>query len=244
MAQSRGRGDNHWAQIGVVALAVVVAGLAGYTLVRDPAVATGATPAPTISARLPTPTPTVTTPEVTVTVAGVGDSVTYDAGSWFRQAVEGGQVDGLVSVGNFGVADAPTIRVLNESLTRALVTRPDVVLIGGGTSDMLSGVPRATTVANLEVMVASVRAAGAKPVLETVPPSNERAARVGPLNDAIRSLAKSERVPLLDLYAVVGTDSGRYRDGMTDDLWHPNPSGYAAMTAEAVRQLTALHLTA
>jgi lysophospholipase L1-like esterase len=239
-------GDNHLAPIGAVTLALVVAGLAGYTLVWDPAVPVRATQVSTTSTPLPTPRETTTeeTGAPEVTVAGVGDSVISDTGSWFRQAVEGGQVDGLVSVGSFGGAGATTAGVMNESLTRSLTMGPDVVLIGGGTNDLLAAVPRITTVANLRVMVATVKAAGAKPVLVTVPPSNERAALVGPLNDAIRSLARSERVPLLDLYAAVGTGSGRYRAGMTGDLGHPNPTGYAAMTAEAVRQLTALHLTA
>jgi lysophospholipase L1-like esterase len=231
--------------VGVLVLAMMVAVMAGFTLMRDPAPPTSVSPAPTTSARLPTPTGTTAEPTRTtaeLTVVGVGDSVIYEAGSWYRQAVAGGQVDRLVSAGNFGVPGATTARIMNEPLTRALAKRPDVVLIGGGTNDMLSAVPLITTVANLQVMVATVKAAGAKPVLETVPPSNE-GVFVGRLNDAIRSLAKSEGVPLLDLFAVVGTDSGRYRDGMTTDLRHPNPTGYAVMTAEAVRQLTALRLT-
>ena len=143
------------------------------------------------------------------------------------------------------------IRVVNEGRPAELAAaalprlrailaarRPEVVLLMEGTNDL--GLPMATGDAAfyaIEMMLGAVQAAGAAPVLATIPPIRPTggraaaAARVEPYNRRIRALAAARGVPLVDVHGVLvrGGCSGAASSGLPcigqDDL-HPTARGY------------------
>jgi hypothetical protein len=93
--------------------------------------------------------------------------------------------------------------VLKESVRCELhVLRPSIALIMIGTSDVSSpATPVSDFAARLERVVAETSTAGTIPVLSTIPPREEKySARVAALNAAISKLARSQELPLWNLW--------------------------------------------
>jgi lysophospholipase L1-like esterase len=107
----------------------------------------------------------------------------------------------------------------------------DVVLIMEGSNDLrdygTSGEPSA--IAGLQQMIHTAKGRGIRPFLATIPPMNLNGFRGGAANlvagfdDRVRSLAASENVPLVDVYAALSTDIATY---IGFDGLHPTPAGY------------------
>ena len=129
--------------------------------------------------------------------------------------------------------------------------RPDVVLLMDGTNDLNS--PDAAELSHdvlaldaIEDMLDRIAAAGADAILATIPPirsstDSESAALVGPYNAALRSIALSRGVPLVDVHAVL---SSGYCQGMScigvDNL-HPTVEGYELIATAFFERIVELY---
>jgi len=108
----------------------------------------------------------------------------------------------------------------------------DVVLIMEGSNDLRDNVTSGDIIAGLQQMIQTAKARGIRPFLATVPPMNLHGFRGGaanlvpPLDDQIRSLAMSQNVPLVDVYAALSTDVATY---IGFDGLHCTPAGYKKM---------------
>lgn len=164
-----------------------------------------------------------------------GDSIIFNAGSWARRLCDRSAVVFCPTIAGHPGQD--TAGLLPFVASEVVPLHPEHVTITAGANDLYSEVTVEQTVANLRRICQDLRAAGIKPVLSTITPVNDRAAEVGPLNVAIRELARADAVPLLDVYGSVGTDEGTYRAGLTDDGVHPNAAGYDALLAAVDQQI-------
>lgn len=149
---------------------------------------------------------------------------------------------------------AQTIHVFNEGLPgeRAVAApprlsaalarhRPEVVLLMEGTNDLgVPGDPSATAALEaIDRMLQIIRAAGATPVLATVPPIRAsvlpaHAAWIPDFNHRVRSLAAARGVTLVDIHEVI--TRGRCSTGGSGSLpclgpdgVHPTVDGYGLM---------------
>lgn len=108
----------------------------------------------------------------------------------------------------------------------------DAVLLMEGSNDLSDGFARAA-IDSLRTMVREAKLRGVRPYLATIPPMDglsccPRRGSAAPLvpgfNDQIRSLAASENIPLVDVYAALNVSPREY---LSVDGLHPNSEGYA-----------------
>jgi len=103
--------------------------------------------------------------------------------------------------------------------------KPGYLCILYGANDLIMGLDRETTIANLTAMVQMAQANKTVPLLATLTPMiGEHAiwnGEVNKLNDDIRSLASSLDVTLVDLNAEFGDPAAL----LLDDGLHPNDQG-------------------
>ena len=123
-------------------------------------------------------------------------------------------------------------------------TRPDILLLMEGTNNLLFGSAGAADAAiSLRLMVQHAKSQNVRVLLATIPPqraggSRNRdfmAALVPVLNESIREIAKTENVPLVDIYEVFIKDMSLIG---SDDL-HPTARGFRVMADtffEAIKQ--------
>lgn len=140
---------------------------------------------------------------------------------------------------------AQTIRVTNAGKPgeqtvdglirfRALLTseRPEVLLLLDGHNDLGSTAQALEGYNSLVTMVREAKAAGLRVFLATLVPSIPGRLRSQPMglllqyNDAIRTLAASENVVLVDLYTLMLSEVNTL---IGVDGLHPNEAGYARM---------------
>jgi lysophospholipase L1-like esterase len=172
-----------------------------------------------------------------VITVGLGDSITFLPGSWFRRTCGSGV---LLTCQDAGIRGDTTTGMLARLDRDVLAAHPTIVTIMGGTNDLREKATAASIVGRLNQIIERVNAAGATVVLCTVPPRNRYARAALALNTAIRAYAKAHRVPVLDMYSIVGTKHGKYRAGMTTDGIHPNALAAAKMEAFAEKRLPKL----
>ena len=126
-------------------------------------------------------------------------------------------------------------------------THPDYAILLEGTNDLLGNESSTRAVDNMRSMIQSVHAAGAVPILGTIPPfccdiedGHPRSATLS-YNDALRALAASEGVMLVDFYGAfaggpeAAYDASRGLIHQPEGI-HPTAAGYDVM-AEAARRL-------
>ncbi len=112
-----------------------------------------------------------------------------------------------VKVMNDGSSGERTTEGLPRLQRDVADTHPDYAILLEGTNDLLGGESSSRAVDNMRSMVHSVRAAGVVPILGTITPFccdiEKRHPRSATLayNDALRALAASEGVKLVDFYA-------------------------------------------
>jgi lysophospholipase L1-like esterase len=128
---------------------------------------------------------------------------------------------------------------------------PDYAILLEGTNDLLGGDDLHRAVDNMRSMIDAVRAAGAIPILGTVPPlccsvegSHPRSTTVA-YDEDLRALAANSGVDLIDFYsAFAGGPQAAYDAGRgllhAPEGIHPTPAGYDVM-AEAARQTLLRH---
>jgi lysophospholipase L1-like esterase len=112
--------------------------------------------------------------------------------------------------------------------------RPDILLLMEGTNNLLFGTAGAADAAiSLRLMVQHAKSQNVRVLLATVPPQRAggqrnrdfMAALVPVLNESIRTIAKDEDVPLVDIYDVFIKDMSLIG---SDDL-HPTARGFGVM---------------
>jgi hypothetical protein len=105
--------------------------------------------------------------------------------------------------------------------------RPSVALIMFGTNDVERSSDPATFAQELQALVGVSVAAGAIPILSTIPPRPSDAAmdeRVKTYNEAIVRVAAAARVPLVNYWRAL-IDGDTVNEGISEDGVHPNVYG-------------------
>ncbi len=187
------------------------------------------------------------------TTVFIGDSITafgnalaapdesYGWG-WTAQAVflSNGRVQQLYNAGNPGDT---TTQMLARFQTEVVAYKPATVVIMGGTNDAANGsfnsTTLATTVSNLQAMITAAKTAGIQPIICTIPPRNDFPnynANVQMINQAIRQVAASAQILLVDMYSVlVDPTTGIYKVGYNlADGVHPSATGATAMAQQFI----------
>ena len=108
----------------------------------------------------------------------------------------------------------------------------DVLLLMEGTNDLADRDDsiEPAVIATLQRMLRDAKGRGVRPYLATIPPENPHGFRglawslVQGFNDRIRTLAMSERVPLVDVYQALNADINTF---IGFDGVHPTIAGYA-----------------
>lgn len=138
---------------------------------------------------------------------------------------------------NAGLSGETAIQGLNRIGLQVDAVRPEVVLILQGTND-LSGSMFDLNATNqaLDGMIRASQTRGAEPIIATVPPVRVpgreiAAANIPSLNSAIRSLAVSSSIRLVDVFTALSTGScaGSNLPCIGVDNLHPTAMGYEVM---------------
>lgn len=129
-----------------------------------------------------------------------------------------------------------------------LSPRPRVVVVNGGTNDVIASVALATIIANLQSIYSAFEAAGIKVVMQTIPPvggpfqHNGKQQPGRSVNVAIREIAASTGRLLVDPYAVlVDKATQRYQTAYdSGDNVHPSGLGIQAWANKIITDLAPL----
>jgi lysophospholipase L1-like esterase len=208
----------------VILTAFVVAFAAGAVIFTRPSQAE-----PVYTPRMtPSATPILVTPSPVplISVVAFGDSITGGCsldgcGKPWVSLLAVDRPD--MAIGNAGVGGNTTAMMLARVDT-VVAAHPALVLLMGGTND--SGSPEETA-ANLQAIVETLKASGAAVVVLTIPPRSGMgtAEGIGARNAAIKSMAASEGVSLIDIYPSLAQADGTYKPDLTVDGTHPNAAG-------------------
>ena len=142
---------------------------------------------------------------------------------------------------NYGVHGNTTAKMLARFEPAIAGREYTVVVILGGTNDVLFDVDPAQTIHNLEQMAQRATQLHAEPILCEIPPifhsyrrgdTRDFSSRVNNLNRAIVQLAASHHYKLVDYYTPLASHPNYFSDGV-----HPNRRGYLKMEAALLRQL-------
>ncbi|WP_337000542.1 MULTISPECIES: SGNH/GDSL hydrolase family protein [unclassified Microbacterium] len=143
---------------------------------------------------------------------------------------------------NTAISGNRIVDLLDDWDRRVAAWNPDVVTLMIGTNDASDGGPRevisaADYAVSLREFVTRVRALGAVPVLQTPPAIDVRnapeRARIAEFAEAVRQVAASEDVILVDQYArFAELGAGGVPWGLMNDPFHPNTTGHAALALE------------
>jgi acyl-CoA thioesterase-1 len=166
------------------------------------------------------------------TVLALGDSITFGTGA----APEASYPTVLATLSgwnvvNGGVPGDTSVQALARLPALLDEHKPALVLVSIGGNDLLRRLSDADVRANVERIVAAVRAAGAQPVLVGVPRPTLLGAASGSLADhpLYAEIAEQQRVPLLaGAWSKVLGD-----ERLKSDQIHANAAGYRAF-AEAL----------
>jgi acyl-CoA thioesterase-1 len=172
-------------------------------------------------------------------VLALGDSLTQGAGVTPEEAWPNllANKTGWVVI-NGGVSGDTSEQALQRLPNLLEQQNPVLVLVTLGGNDMLRHIPEQQTIANLEQILALIKAHGAKPVLLATPnPSPMRAVfRDLSAPDFYRKLAEAQHVPLIeDAIADVLSDPK-----LKGDTLHPNAAGHVLLSEKIYKQLQSI----
>lgn len=138
-----------------------------------------------------------------------------------------------------GIAGQTTDQMLARFDSDVISHHPDIVIILGGTNDMLR-VANPTT-DNIAAMAARAMAVGIHVVLCTLPPIERWSAgvtitdaatgnaAVAAFNQSLKTLASAYGYTLADYHVAMVLADGSANDALFEDGIHPNDAGYAVM---------------
>jgi hypothetical protein len=204
--------------LAALSLLLLLTGCAASSSAAQP----GPSAPPEPSPAAPAPTRTSTTG---ATFAVVGDSLTavsvtdfadreVNPTSWVNRLL-GSQLD---FVGGWARPGALTETMAEE----VEVERPDVLIIMGGTNDVIHGVPTSTTERNITAIVDKVIPENV--VISLIPPVDSLPGRADDLNVSLKRLAVDNGWDWVDPYATL-RDGERFAAGATVDGVHPTADG-------------------
>ena len=164
------------------------------------------------------------------------------AAAWPAPALPGTQIV------NRGVAGHSSAQALLRFDAHVAPLRPQVIVVQVGVNDLVAvallrqnrAQIGATTLANIEAIVAKARALGATVVLTTIfptaralPPRPEVQAAIGAVNRELLGLAGAD-VRVVDSAALLAGPDGYLLPAYADDELHLSAEGYAALNAALV----------
>jgi len=159
----------------------------------------------------------------------VGDSIT-DASPWPDWVVETLRANGYphLEFRNAAVCGDTTTLVMARMDRDVLAYKPDMIILLIGTNDA-KGTPEAYRT-NLEKMLGTFAATGAKIVQLTLPPAlNGMGDNVDKNNDVIREITRKHGIPLGDPHALFLQEMRAGKTLLCDDHLHPNLDGWRAI---------------
>ncbi|GAB6899390.1 hypothetical protein JCM9957A_24800 [Kineosporia succinea] len=168
---------------------------------------------------------------------GLGDSITYRQGSWFRRVCGSGVIH---TCRDSGIRGDTTEGMVKRLQTDVLDLHPEVVTVMAGTNDMLHDMTTAQSMRNIHRIVTRIQDSGSIVVLCTIAPRNATPKQAAALNKAIRAYARNHDVPLLDTYPLLAAWNGRFKAGLSNDGVHPNTRGMKLMADFAETNLPRL----
>jgi acyl-CoA thioesterase-1 len=173
-------------------------------------------------------------------IAAFGDSLTagfgVDPGQSYPDILQAeldrrGYRYRVVNLGSSG--DTTTDGLARVSMVTDL--KPEIVILEFGANDGLRGLPIATTRANLDRLIATLKSAGARVVLAgmTLPP-NYGPEYIKPFEAIFPDLARKHSATLIPFFldGVAGTGTYMQRDGL-----HPNLEGNRRVAALVMRTI-------
>lgn len=141
---------------------------------------------------------------------------------------------------NVGWGGQTTTMFQTRFATDVIAHKPDIVFINGGINDITSGVPKATTLSNIENMVVSAKNAGIEVILSTLNPFTDFGTWGGTATtarqynvDIFQHLATKYDIPIVDFNAVLSDANNFYTVGLSCDNIHPNSTA-TQMMANAI----------
>lgn len=172
-------------------------------------------------------------------VLALGDSLTEGAGVTLQEAWPNllANKTGWVVI-NGGVSGDTSGGALQRLPSLLEEHAPVLVLVTLGGNDMLRHLPQQQTIANLEKIIALVRAHGAKPVLLATPNPSLMGAVFQHLSaaDFYQQVADAQHVPLIkDAIAEVISDPQ-----LKVDPLHPNAAGHVLLAEKIFKGLKAI----
>jgi acyl-CoA thioesterase-1 len=169
-------------------------------------------------------------------VLALGDSLTEGAGVTREEAWPNllANRTGWVVI-NGGVSGDTSEGALRRLPSLLEQHKPVLVLVALGGNDMLRHLPQQETVANLEQILALIKAQGAKPVLLATPQPSIAGAVFQHLSaaDFYRQISDAQKVPLIkDAIADVISEPQ-----LKGDPLHPNAAGHALLAEKIFGEL-------
>jgi lysophospholipase L1-like esterase len=113
--------------------------------------------------------------------------------------------------------------------------KPDVVVILGGTNDVLNGLD---SVESIHLMALMTRLTNAIPIIATIPPNGTGGQLVTQWNDRMRDLAAAHAYKIVDYHPLFLSADGSQNMALFNDPVHPNKAGHDLM-CEAVKKVIA-----
>ena len=172
-------------------------------------------------------------------VLALGDSLTEGAGVTAAEAWPNllASRTGWV-VFNGGISGDTSGGALQRLPSLLEAHTPALVLVTLGGNDMLRHIPQEETVANLEKILALIKAHGAKPVLLATPRPSIAGAVFQHLSaaDFYQQVADAQKVPLIK-NAIADVISDPQLKG---DPLHPNAAGHALLTEKIFEELKSI----
>ena len=171
-----------------------------------------------------------------------GDSITFAEYHGYQPILEPRLVQryGRATLWNEGIGGETTVEALDRFDETLAAHASRFLLLLEGTNDVIFGsISMDTSAFALDEMVRRSLAAGVLPLISTILPRKDWywdvpvfQNRIFELNNKIRTLAATRKVPLVDQFNVFyyyPVADGGWRGLMLDDGVHPNPKGFGVM---------------
>ncbi len=183
----------------------------------------------------------------------LGDSITagyglHRADGWVETA---GKETGLPLI-NAGIAGDTTAGMLSRLERDALSKSPDILMLLGGTNDLLNGCPAGVVQSNIAAMIQQAQSAGVRTMLGTLPPvyktylpeSWQAACAFGAPESEYAAFRRWQQAfapafdtALVDFYALLAPAAAASPSSLFSDGLHPNAQGHRMMAALFVQAL-------
>lgn len=184
-------------------------------------------------------------------IVALGDSITignadlvnqaFGDNSYFQQLIV--RSNGMIRyVYNAGIAGERTDQMLARIQADVISKKPDMCIILGGTNDVSQSIPIATTRSNIEKMITILLDNNILPVLCKLTPRNGTTYDLGTstVNLNVVDLARKYKLPLIDFYSAVTTNTGDFisNPAYTTDGTHPTAIAAKQMAIKAWNTLS------